>query len=89
MEHDPDDLQAKKNKKSQENRQAMNAFSLVSQLGLIMFVSIALSLFIGNWLDNTFDTSPIFIMIFIFLGLGTAFRNMYFLVMKPFGNKKK
>lgn len=49
-----------------------------------MIIPIILCLFIGKWLDGKFGTNAIFLIIFIILGVLSAFRNLYVLVIKDY-----
>lgn len=46
-------------------------------IGLQFAVSIVVFLFVGQWLDQKFDTSPVFLMLGVFVGGGAAFYSMY------------
>lgn len=51
--------------------------SLLSQLGLMMVVSIFGSFFVGKFIDNLINTTPIFSLIFLVIGIGGAFISVY------------
>lgn len=61
------------------NKESAKAWSLILQLGISMIVPILICLFIGVWIDRFFDTSPLFLIIFIILGVGAGFRSIYVL----------
>jgi F0F1-type ATP synthase assembly protein I len=46
-------------------------------IGLQFAVSILVFLYVGQWLDRKFGTSPIFLMLGVFVGAGAAFYSMY------------
>jgi F0F1-type ATP synthase assembly protein I len=46
-------------------------------IGLQFAISIIVFLFAGQWLDRKFGTSPIFLMLGVFVGAGAAFYSMY------------
>lgn len=46
-------------------------------IGIQFAVSLLLFLFVGQWLDRKLGTSPIFLMIGVFVGAGAAFYSMY------------
>jgi len=46
-------------------------------IGLQFGVSILVFLYGGQWLDKRFGTSPIFLMLGVFVGAGAAFYSMY------------
>lgn len=60
------------------------AFSKISQIGINMVVTIGMCILFGKWLDKVFNTSFIFLAIFVFLGVASAFRNLYVLVIKDY-----
>lgn len=51
--------------------------SLVSQIGLMILISILGCTFIGKFLDSKFGTDPILTLIFLLLGIGGAFMSVY------------
>ncbi|RDY23572.1 AtpZ/AtpI family protein [Romboutsia maritimum] len=51
--------------------------SLVSQIGWMMIIPIMGCTFIGKFLDDKLKTSPIFMLIFVVLGVGGAFTGVY------------
>jgi len=58
------------------------AFSLVWELGFVIIVPIGLSIFIGIKMDQFTNLSPIFLIIFSFLGIATAIYSVYH-ILKP------
>ena len=58
------------------------ALSMLSQVGISMLVPILLCLLVGTWLDGITNLSPLFLIIFIILGIGAAFRSVYMMVRK-------
>ena len=60
----------------------VRALALLEQVGFSMAVPIFLCVFIGIFLDNTTNKSPLFLVIFIILGVGSAFRNLFYIVGK-------
>jgi len=77
------DIKGEKNNKNSKSELVV-ALSLVTHLGVIMFITIGISLAIGYFLDIWLHTTPIFIIIFIFIGLGASIRNMYIMLTKSF-----
>lgn len=51
--------------------------SLLTQIGLMIVISILGCMFIGRFIDSKLNTSPIFLLIFILLGIGGAFMSVY------------
>jgi len=67
----------------------MQNFALVSQVGIMMLVPILGGVVIGNFLDNKLGTQAIFLIIFIILGVGTSFRNLYTLAKQKINEVSK
>lgn len=63
--------------KKSTGAQIAQMLSLISQLGIMMVVSIFGCFFIGKFIDNKLNTSPIFMLIFLVLGIGGAFMSVY------------
>ncbi|MCA9406985.1 MAG: AtpZ/AtpI family protein [Candidatus Omnitrophica bacterium] len=59
-----------------------------SGLGIQLAATIVIFFFIGYWLDGVFDTKPILMLIFTFLGFGGAFYN-FFLTIQELSKKEK
>ncbi len=64
------------------------ALALFTQLGINMAICIMLSLFLGNFIDKHFNTYPLFLIIFLILGILASIRNMYYMVMKDKNNQQ-
>lgn len=56
--------------------------SLLSQVGITMVANIFVGLFIGKMLDDFLNTSPLFLLIFIFVGVGSGLKTIYLLITK-------
>lgn len=56
--------------------------ALLSQVGIMMLVPIFGGVLFGAFLDRFFKTSGIFLIIFVILGVGASFRNLYVLSMQ-------
>lgn len=63
-------------------RTAVTAFSLVGQVGLIMFASVAIGLFGGMYLDRWLGTEPILLIVLIIVGVVSGFRTVYMMIKK-------
>jgi F0F1-type ATP synthase assembly protein I len=61
--------------------------ALVSQIGIMMILPIVIGLFIGKFLDEKLGTGYIFLFIFLVIGVGAAFLNLYKIGMRD--QKKK
>ena len=55
----------------------VNMISLISQIGIMVLICILGCTFIGKFLDSKINTSPIFTLIFMLLGVGGAFMGVY------------
>ncbi len=62
----------------------MKALSMLTQVGISMLVPILLCIWIGKYLDRTFDTGVTFLIIFIFLGVGSAFKTLYSMTVEKY-----
>ena len=65
------------NKKKSTGAQIAPALSLLCQLSIMMLVSIFGCFFIGKFIDTKLNTSPIFMLIFLVIGIGGAFMSVY------------
>ncbi len=63
--------------------------SLISYIGMSMMVPIVAGVYIGKWLDDRFRTQPIFLFIFIGMGIIAAFKNLFKVATKDIKNKRK
>ena len=53
-----------------------------SSLSFSIALSIVIGLAIGVWLDKRYDTSPVWTLIFLVLGVIAGFRNIYLALQK-------
>ncbi len=58
------------------NKDDLNLSSFAG-VGLQFAISIVLFLFLGQWADRKFGTSPAFTLVGVFIGGGGAFYSMY------------
>lgn len=73
----------------QENREKKRIYLTVADLstmGIAMVLCIVLGLAAGIYLDNRFDTSPVFTLIALFGGILAGFRIMYKAYARFFGD---
>jgi ATP synthase protein I len=61
----------------EERNRILRAAALVTQLAVGMAVCVGVGVFIGILLDNWLGTNPVFILIFVFVGIIAAFKFMY------------
>lgn len=67
----------------------MKYLTLVSQLGFTMITPILICVFIGTFIDERTNKAPLFTIVFILLGVGGAFRNLFYLVGKNIKKEDK
>ena len=67
---------------NRSSKSILQNLALISQVGIMMLVPIFGGVLIGAFMDNYLKTSGIFLIIFVILGVGTAFRNLYMLSMQ-------
>lgn len=75
-------------KKEPEDKKGMENVVLITQVGINMVTPILLGLYIGKKLDGWLNTSPFLLLIFVVLGIGASFTNLFKTVEKSQGNKK-
>ncbi|MCL2501422.1 MAG: AtpZ/AtpI family protein [Defluviitaleaceae bacterium] len=61
----------------EERKKILRAAALMTQLAVGMIACVTISVFLGMFLDNRLGTSPVFILIFVFVGIAAAFKYMY------------
>ncbi|MCL2204378.1 MAG: AtpZ/AtpI family protein [Defluviitaleaceae bacterium] len=61
----------------EERKKILRAASLLTQLAIGTIACIGLAVFFGLFLDNRFGTSPLFTLVFVFIGIIAAFKFMY------------
>jgi len=65
--------------KNKNRNGILQNLALISQVGIMMIVPIIGGVVIGAFLDRFMKTNGIFLIIFILLGVGSSFRNLYVL----------
>jgi len=63
-------------------RSALTAFSVVGQIGIVMFASVAIGLLGGIYIDRWLGTGHVFMIILTLLGVASGFRAVYLMVKK-------
>jgi F0F1-type ATP synthase assembly protein I len=63
--------------KPSEAKKVVRATFTYSHVGLFFGVAICIGLFGGLWLDNHFQTKPIFTLVGILVGVISGFRELY------------
>lgn len=59
------------------NRQLFRSLAMVSSMGISVVLAIAIGVWFGLTLDRWLDTGPWFFYIFLFIGIGAGFKNVY------------
>lgn len=72
-----------------KNSTLAKALSLISQLGINMITPILICTFIGVYIDEKTNKAPLFTIIFILLGTGGAFRNLFYHTSKQIQKDQK
>lgn len=62
--------------------------TLVSQIGISMVLPILGGVWAGHWLDERFGTKILFLIVFVFLGIGASFYSLYELTSKGINKRK-
>ncbi|MEI8217240.1 MAG: AtpZ/AtpI family protein [Eubacteriales bacterium] len=60
----------------------LQAFSLISQIGIVVAIPIVLGAILGNFIDNKLGTGSIASIILILLGVAIGFKSAYSLIMR-------
>jgi len=72
------------NKVIEGDRNISKYLTLIGQTGLTMVISIVAGLLLGVWLDQKFSSQPLFLAIFILLGIFVGFFSCYKLIVRFF-----
>ena len=54
----------------------LKALAMLTQMGIMIIVCVLIGLFAGWFLDNWLGTSPLFLILFIFLGIAAAIKSI-------------
>lgn len=65
------------NLKKNNNKDTLKNLTLISQIGISIITPILLGVFIGQLLDKWVNTKGVFMIIFIILGVGGGFMNLF------------
>ncbi|MGL4343989.1 MAG: AtpZ/AtpI family protein [Cellulosilyticaceae bacterium] len=65
------------------------ALGLLNQVGISMLVPILGCMLLGGFIDQATGHSPLWLVIFIILGVGSAFRNLFYIILKEEKKGKK
>lgn len=75
--------------KKKEIFDVVSLLSLVTQLGLMMVIPILGCTLLGKYIDDKLNTTPIFLLILLILGIGGAFSGVYKTVIMYTRTKRK
>lgn len=75
-----------KQRKPTDNRTTFQTLALITQLGLIMIVSIGMPSALGIWLDKKLGTVWITILMFV-IGAIAGVQSVYRMIQKIYGDK--
>ena len=73
--NNPKNTDQEKGQPSHRN-ELIRSLSFLSQIGVTIVACIVIGILIGRFLDNILGTSPWLLLIFIFLGIGAAFKSI-------------
>jgi F0F1-type ATP synthase assembly protein I len=73
-------------KRKDDRKKTFQTFALISQLGLVMIVSIGLMTALGIWLDNKFGTKFLTVL-FFFLGAAAGVQGAYRMIKQIYGDE--
>lgn len=83
------DNKPNKDTKGKDKLEMMKVITMFNQVAITLITTMAFSLFIGYWIDRWLSTTPIFIMIFLLIGVIAAIRNMIVMLTKGMKPKTK
>lgn len=63
--------------KNKNNKNPLRSLVLITQVGLSIITPILLGLYIGMFIDRKVGTNGVFAIIFIILGVGAGFMNLF------------
>ena len=64
------------------NFRSLKSIAYLTQVAFLMLTPIIGGIYIGQWLDVKWDTSPWLLFLGIVLGVGTGFMSLYKFIMK-------
>ncbi len=66
----------------ENDRKFYRQMSVLAVIPTLLIVSPIVGFFVGDWLDNKFDTAPVFVIIWVILGFASAGREIFRLAKK-------
>ena len=61
----------------QQRKNLLRGLTLFSQIGISMASCVLLGVFVGQFLDRRFDTSPWFLLVFSLVGVAAAYKALF------------
>lgn len=68
--------------KKKENMKIISSLAIYSQLGVSMVMCVVVGFIVGQFLDKIFSTSPVFLIIFIIIGIIASYRTLFKILKK-------
>jgi len=72
-----------------ETRKYAVQMALASSIGIAMILAIFGCLLLGVYLDKKFDSGHVFSIVFLFIGIGAGFHNIYKLIKANFTDEEQ
>lgn len=63
--------------KKKENKKIISSLAAYGQLGVSMAMCVIVGFLTGKFLDNIFSTSPVFLIIFIIIGIIASYQTLF------------
>jgi len=60
-----------------KTKQVADDYNMIVSFLISIMLFIGIGVFLGVLLDRRLDTEPLFIIVFTFLGIGAAYRNLF------------
>ena len=57
--------------------EVVRALSLLSQIGITIFICVVMGILLGRFLDNLLGTAPWLLLLFTLFGSGAAFKSIF------------
>ena len=74
--------------KNKNNKNALGNLALITQVGLSIITPILLGVYLGMFIDKKLGTEGVFAIIFIILGAGGGFMNLFKITGASKGKRK-
>lgn len=58
-------------------RAMTSGYGMALRLAIEMVAALGVSVFLGIWIDGELGTAPLFLIIFLMMGMGAGFMNVY------------